>query len=289
MEKTVNFTCNYNNAAGIDPAVIRALNLSVPEVYWNAKSMACLAAAIQEKNNTPFCVLPFCYTTEAENMGGHIICDDENTGPKAREFAYPTVEELARLPDIDFSRGRIHQVLEACKILKAQGKAVALELSGPLTICNNLTDISLVFRAWRKKPDLIEQIFSHLLVQSVAYAREAQKAGVDMLCFADPTASIDIIGPKLAQAHAQLFIIPFAQEILPLLDENTILQLCPKIAHTLINLELADWRQHVLAPGISYPAACLEARGQVKIVGQNCIKNMQHILRNGTIKELCLR
>ena len=56
-----------------------------------------------------------------------------------------TMEELLELPEIDFTSGRIHEVLLACQELRNQGEQVVLQVSGPFTILNVLMDARYVF------------------------------------------------------------------------------------------------------------------------------------------------
>ncbi len=47
----------------------------------------------------------------------------------------------------------------ACKALREAGEHVVLQVSGPLTILNVLIDAKYVFKAMRKKPELMKEVF----------------------------------------------------------------------------------------------------------------------------------
>ena len=73
-------------------------------------------------------------------MGGLVNYGNDKTGPRAKEYICTKPEELLELPAIDFTTGRIHEVLLACKELRKQGQHVVLQVSGPFTILNVLID-----------------------------------------------------------------------------------------------------------------------------------------------------
>ena len=84
--------------------------------------MARLSKALKEHDGAAFCELPFCHTVEAEAMGGIVNYGNERTGPRAGEYICHSVEELLELPSIDFEKGRIHEVLLACRQLREEGE-----------------------------------------------------------------------------------------------------------------------------------------------------------------------
>lgn len=88
---------------------------------------------------------------------------DGKFGPRVAAYAYQSVEELTTLSDIDFSQGRIREVLKACQILKAQGERVVLEISGFMTVLNSLIDPTKIFVAWRKDAATVEKIEKQFL------------------------------------------------------------------------------------------------------------------------------
>lgn len=67
-----------------------------------------------------------------------------------------------REDEIDFSTGRIYEVLEACRILVEKGENVVLDVAGPFTVMNVLIDPVHIFKAMRKKPELMKEVFWRL-------------------------------------------------------------------------------------------------------------------------------
>ena len=159
MAAIKDFQCTYDNSAGMNAEVTEGLDLTFPDAYLHADTMAVLAKALKEHDGAAFCELPFCHTVEAEAMGGIINYGNDKAGPRAKEYSCTTPEELLELPVIDFTKGRIHEVLLACQSLRKQGEQVVLQVSGPFTILNVLIDARYVFKAMRKKPELMKKVF----------------------------------------------------------------------------------------------------------------------------------
>ena len=112
MGEIKDFNCTYDNSAGINGEVTEGLGLTFPDAYLHADTMAKLSRALKEHDGAAFCELPFCHTVEAEAMGGLVNYGNDKTGPRAKEYICTKTEELLELQPIDFSKGRIHEVLQ---------------------------------------------------------------------------------------------------------------------------------------------------------------------------------
>ena len=117
MAKIIDFNCTFQYSAGINENVTKKLDLKFPDAYMKRETMAEIALAIKEYDEATFCELPFCHTVEAESIGGLVNYGDEKAGPRAKEYICTKPEEILELKEIDFSTGRIYEVLEACRIL----------------------------------------------------------------------------------------------------------------------------------------------------------------------------
>ena len=286
--KLTDYICKRANASGFSDELIQKLHLKFPESYCNAQIMAHIAKEISMAEQSSICVLPFCHTVEAEAMGGNILLTDGKFGPRTKEYAYQSIEELLELPDIDFSKGRIRAVLDAGRILHENGQKAALEISGLFTILNALIDTAKVFKAWRKNAVLVEQIMAKLSENLYAFFAEAKKAGFSIISYADPAGSVSIVGPKFAEMAARQFTYPLLKRVQELADEDCIIHLCPKTTLTLLELDLAKREYVQFVPGSNFVQACLKAVGQEKIIGQACIKNANCVLRHGKLWALQL-
>ncbi|WP_411681115.1 uroporphyrinogen decarboxylase family protein [Clostridium thailandense] len=288
MNKIIDFKCTYDNSIGINKEVTQKVNLQFPEAYKHWDSMALLAEELKKHDNSNFCGLPFCHTVEGESMGGIINLGDENIGPRAKDYICTTAEEILNLPEIDYKKGRISEVLKACKYLSDKGENVLLYISGPFTIMNVLIDPRHIFKIFRKNPKTMQAIFDKFQKELLHFVEEAQKSGVNMISYADSSGGLNILGPKFAEQTVEMFTYPLLKKIEETIDNETIVLLCPKTTFALLGTDRAVWKDINLGEPVNYSEACVKIIGQAKFVGQMCIKDNEFKLENGIIKAVTL-
>lgn len=289
MAEIKDFNCTYDNSAGIGKDVTEGLNLVFPDAYMHADTMAVLAKALKKHDGAEFCGLPFCHTVEAEAMGGIINYGNERSVPRAKDYICTALEEILELPEIDFTKGRIHEVLLACRSLREEGEQVVLQISGPFTILNALIDVRCVFKALRKKPELMKKVFWKLGEEILRFAAEAEKCGVELISYADSSGGVNILGPKLAEQVVNDFTYKFLKKLEEATDKRTMILLCPKTVFALLGTEKAEFESIEMAEPMRYGEACIRMIGTVKFAGQMCIKNIGYRLDKGSFKAVILK
>lgn len=289
MSKIIDFKCTYENSIGVYKEVTQNMNLQFPEAYKHWDSMAILSEELKKQESAVFCELPFCHTVEGEAMGGNINYGDENIGPRAKNYVCKTAEELLALPEIDYSKGRISEVLKACKYLREKGENVALYVSGPFTIMNVLIEPLHIFKIFKKNPEVMKEIFNKFQNEILRFIAETQKAGVNMISYGDSSGGLNILGPKFSEQVVEMFTYPLLKSIEQTINNETIVLLCPKTTFALLGTDRAVWSDIQLDGPINYAKACIEVIGKAKFVGQMCIKNKEFELKNGIIKTVTLR
>ena len=282
------YPCGHSDAAGADPDVLARLGLSFPDIHTRAASMASLARGIKDKSGSALCLVPFCCTVEAEAFGASIRLGDVAVGPRAGAFVCSSLRDVLHLPPLNLTAGRIAQVLEACAALARAGEAVALEISGPLTILNALLDLTTVFKEWRKDETLFCAVLSRLRQDLGRYARAARERGVAAISYADPAGAVSVLGPRRYAVLAKQFIAPFLKELSGEPAPAVMVHVCPKTAQALVGTEHAAWRELPAPGGASYPEACLAACGEGRLFGETCLKNAGYRLKNGRLKILAI-
>lgn len=288
MGKIIDFKCTYENSIGIYKEVTQKMDLQFPEAYKHWESMASLSIQLKKHDTAVFCELPFCHTVEGEAMGGIINYGDENIGPRAKDYICTTAKEILDLPQIDYSKGRISEVLKACKYLREKGENVVLYVSGPFTIMNVLIDPRYVFKIFKKNPEVMQDIFHKFQNEILRFVAEAQKAGVNMISYGDSSGGLNILGPKFSQQVVEMFTYPLLKSMEETLSDKTIVLLCPKTTFALLGTDKAVWKDIKLKAPMKYSEACVKVIGEVKFVGQMCIKNSEFELKNGIIKTVSL-
>lgn len=288
MSKIIDFKCTYENSIGVYKEVTQNMNLQFPEAYKHWDSMAILSEELKKQENAVFCELPFCHTVEGEAMGGSINYGDENIGPRAKGYICTNAEELLALPEIDYSKGRIAEVLKACKYLREKGENVALYVSGPFTIMNVLIEPIHIFKIFKKTPEVMQEIFNKFQSEILRFIEEAQKVGVNMISYGDSSGGLNILGPKFSEQVVEMFTYPLLKSIEQTINNETIVLLCPKTTFALLGTDRAVWSDIQLDGPINYARACIEVIGKAKFVGQMCIKNKEFELKNGIVKTVVL-
>ncbi len=283
------FECGYDNSVGISAEVTAGLDLDFPDAYLHADTMKILARAVKEAEGSDFCLVPFCRTVEAEAMGAHINMGDEKSCPRAGDYICTKIEEVMDLPDIDFSKGRIREVLQAAKELKDEGEVVAVEIAGPFTVLNNIIDARYLFKALRREPEKMYAAMEKLATQSLLYIDEIKKTGADIVIVSDSAGTVNILGPKLMAEVTDNFTHGFVKRMAEKADENIIFLLCPKFAYALVDTDNADIVVHDFGERIDFLEAMLKMKGKAKVAGQACIKNIGASLANGKFRELVLK
>ena len=280
------FKCTYSNSVGISAETTAGLGLEFPDAYMHSDTMQILSRAIKRHDGSDFCLLPFCRTIEAESMGAILNYGDANTGPRAKDPVCANIDEVLSISPIDFSRNRIHEVLDAVSSLKKDGEIVCLEITGPFTILNALMEPRLVFKAYRKNREKMKLVFDKFSDELIRYIEEGKKAGTDVFIFSDSAGSLDILGPKFLTNAVEDFYDPFLRRVSDAIDDSCIFLLCPKFTYAVIDTGHAEFVEHQLSPGIDFMKAMLEMKGNVKIAGQVCIKNVGVRLSHGIFREI---
>jgi uroporphyrinogen-III decarboxylase len=284
----MDYECAAGGESGLSAAEIRELGLAFPDAHRQKDAMKTLSLALKEKEASRFCELPFCHTLEAESMGGKINFGDETNGPRAAEYIASKIEDILALPDIDYTKGRMREALSAALELSQAGETVLLSVSGPLTILNALIDSKYVFRAMRKEPDLTRRVFRKIERELIRYLAEAEKRGVRIVSYADPTAGVRILGPKLTEWYVDEFAYPFLKNVSSKFGRNLLIALCPKVTFALIGVDKAEFAEVYPVGAVPYGDALACLIGKETFVGHICVKNKRQILTDGTIKTIRL-
>lgn len=288
MTEIIDFKCTYDNSVGITTEALKGLELTFPDAYKKWDTMAAIAIAIKKHDQAEFCELPFCHTVEGEALGGCITYGDEHIGPRGKEPICSSAEDILSLSNIDFNRGRISELLSACKHLVDCGEEVVLEVSGPFTILNILMDPRHIFKILRKNPDAMQLVFDKMQFEIISFIQEAFKVGVRLVSYADSSGGVNILGPAVAKQVVDMFTLPLFKKLERVIPENGLLLVCPKTTLALIGSGKADWKDINVDNSTPYIKACVQSIGQVKFVGQMCIKNKEFKIENGVLKALQL-
>ena len=284
----IDFKCTYQNFAGVNEDITKNLTIKFPDAYLYSDEMIILGKAIRDYEKTKFIELPFCHTIEADAFGAKINYGDAQFGPRTKEYILTELNQFLDLPNIDYSNGRIKELLKAIEKLVKDNEDVVTMISGPFTILNSLLDTTLLFKSFRKDKELVKRVFEKIKFNLINFSLEIEKAGCRFISYADSAGAVNIIGPNIAKTVVYDFTYDFIKELSIELNKNTMLLLCPKTSLALISMGLAKFNDVSITSPINYFDALKSKLGELKITGQMCIKNKNYVLKHNVLKEILL-
>lgn len=285
MNEVVDFVCVSDQLEEIPDSIVKMTGLNFPEVHTKADYLATLSMEMKKYKKDNLCRLPFCNTVEVEALGGNIKLGDAKTGPRVESYAYSSIDELLEMGDIDFTSGRIREVLKAVEILSGTGELVVLNVEGPFTIITSLIDSRVFYKAIRKNKEIVNNVLTILEDNIVKYIKEGVKRGAKIISYGDPVGALDIVGPKVYREYSG----KFSYNILKRVEDeigSSILHICGKTSTVFQNMGLIETRPIKLKEDITYGESIdyiLKNRSDVRIIGHNCIKKTPLKLKNSTV------
>ena len=272
-EKLPVFDCNHAGSEEIPAFVIRKFGASYWDAYQYAPLMSAASALIADSNGDEVCKLPFCVTIEAGAFGAEISYPENGVLPLPGQPMIQRIEDLDTLGDIDFSQGRIAEVLEAVRLLHAVGRRCVLKVEAPFTVLSMLMDSLVLFRAVRKDRPRVDAALAKIRKNLVEYIRRAFLAGADIISYADPSGVVEFVGPKVfrdVSGRETIRLLRDVQTIRP----GGIIHICGKTSTSLEYMGLATSETYELPePRATFAHALLSIhdRRKIQVTGHNCI------------------
>lgn len=274
MEHVVSFKCVSDKFEEIPESIRVETGTSFPSVHNRGDEMSKLAKALKRYNKDSLVRLPFCLTVEAEALGAHIKLGDEKNGPRVGDYAFTSIEELKKISSIDFSRGRISEVLRAIESLNNEGEAVALNVQGPFTIMTSLMDPLVFYKAARKDRKAVEDFMEHICCSIVMYVEEAVKRGAKIISFGDSAGSISILGPKMYKDFSGRYSHAVLKSIEEKLHE-AVVHICGVTSTSLASGGFIHSNPFEVEQWMTYGEALnfvMNQHKKTKFIGHNCLK-----------------
>lgn len=285
----MNFICNQNDNENIPIALIKALDIKFPDFHTNKYDIAYISKGLKKYKNDSICKVPFCTTVEAEAFGGIINLGDLKSTPRVKNYAYNSLDELFNIKNIDFTKGRIKEVLEAVSILNNEGEVVALNVCGPITIISLLIDLKYFYKGIRKNKNQISDFMKLIEDNIVNYIIKGYENGAKIISYSDPVGDINIVGPKVYEDIVSVTTLNIINRVSNKLDD-CIIHLCGKTSTALYNIGAYDFNKIKYNNKITYgQAICnlLDTKG-VKIIGNNCMKKTPCKVKESIIYSISL-
>jgi MtaA/CmuA family methyltransferase len=176
-----------------------------PGVHRDAKKMAALSIAMHRETGIENLGIPFCMTVEAEALGGEVEDGDEVTVPCVADYPLKSIKQWRDLKDFDpYKDGRLPIILECTALVSREipDTPVVGNLVGPLSLATSLIDAMMLFKALKREPGNVHDLLMFLTDNSIRYGKALIDSGANLIVISDPSATGEILGPKLFREFA---------------------------------------------------------------------------------------
>jgi MtaA/CmuA family methyltransferase len=181
----------------------------LPEAHSDGKLMAELAYDIHEATGFENFGVPFCMTVEAEVLGSAINMGSLSSEPKIAKEKYPSVSNV-EFKDVNqlLSSGRVRHITDAIARLSGNNPAIPVigMLTGPISLAASVVDPMTFYRELRKNRDGAHKLLEYVSAFLGEFARLMIENGASAVAIGDPSATGEILGPKLFEEYAVRYI-----------------------------------------------------------------------------------
>ncbi|MHC6204371.1 uroporphyrinogen decarboxylase family protein [Breznakiellaceae bacterium SP9] len=199
------------NAALVE--VMTKTGNTLPAAHHEGELMSNLAASVAQETGFENFGIPFCMTIEAQALGSTIDYGSLSCEPKIAHEAFPSVKAVPQSGEGMIAKNkRAQAVLHAVKRLSKEQPDIPVigSITGPLSTAASIVDPMTFLRETRRDKAGVHRVLSFITAELIAWAKLIADTGAAAISIADPTATGEILGPKL-----------FAEYALPYLNELT--------------------------------------------------------------------
>jgi len=195
------------NAAIVD--VMNSTGHTLPEAHHDDRLMAALAEDVYTYTGFENFGIPFCMTVEAEVLGSEINFGTLNCEPKiqAERFADASQVEYKDISQM-LKQGRISNVVQAGWHLSRKNTDVPVigNLTGPISTAASVIDPMNFLKGLRKDREGSHKVLDYVVDFLVSYAQLMIEGGATVISVGDPTATGEILGPKMFKEYAVAYL-----------------------------------------------------------------------------------
>lgn len=195
------------NAAVVD--IMESTGHTLPAAHSDEKLIRELAADVCNLSGFENIGLPFCMTVEAEALGSEINLGSLKCEPKIQKEIYDSVENVKYLP-----KNAIAQLPRADAVLQALSALVGAHpdipvigsVTGPLSVAASIVDPMTFLKQLRKNKATAHRVMDYVTEQVATFTRLLAENGAAAISIADPTATGEILGPRLFDEYAVYYL-----------------------------------------------------------------------------------
>ena len=204
---------------------MEAIGVYWPEAHSDPALMAELSASTFDLTGLEVAGVPYCLTVEAEALGCHTeFGSRKDSIPQIIGTPYTDFDEVVVPEDLLMAK-RVPVILEAISLLKEHvGDTVPIVagMTGPFTLAGHLSGIEPMLKGLIRKPDKYLGFIQLATEFGSIYGRALMEAGADVVSIADPSASSDIISPRMFRG----IVKPAIAEMVEAIGGTSFLHIC---------------------------------------------------------------
>lgn len=202
------------NAAIVE--IVESAGSLLPAAHADSSQMAELATVVQRLTGFENLGAPFCLTVEAEALGSEVDYGSVSCEPKIRAEAFADLREVPIRPVSELlAGGRIGAVAEAVSRLNARHADIPVigNVSGPISTAASLVEPTVFYKGLRKHREAAHRLLGYVTDFLIEYARILCDSGASVITIGDPSATGEILGPRLFAEFAVLYLNRLADGI----------------------------------------------------------------------------
>jgi MtaA/CmuA family methyltransferase len=202
------------NAAIVD--VMNKTGHTLPEAHHDDRLMFELSHDVYENTGFENFGIPFCMTVEAEVLGSEINFGTLACEPKIQKEVFSSVAnvEFKDLSTI-IKSGRINTIVQAGYRLAKQYPDIPVigNLTGPISTAASIVDPILFLKELRKDRENAHKVLEYVSSCLLEFAKQMIDNGVTLISIGDPTATGEILGPRMFGEYAVTYLNKIIQGI----------------------------------------------------------------------------
>lgn len=196
-----------------------------PEAHTDPYQMLRLALAVHDHGGLENLAVPFCMTVEAEALGAEIQFGDRLTQPRVVREPFSCSADLLARPLSPLAEApRAQTILAAMPDLAAARPDAPLvgNLVGPVSLAASLVEPGRFFKEMIREPQAVAAVLQRVTDLLTAFGQEQISAGADVIAIADPTATGEIVGPRLFER----LVLPALSRLIAAMSVPVIVHVC---------------------------------------------------------------
>ena len=195
------------NSAIVD--IMKETGHTLPDAHKTPELMTELASDVMQYTGFENFGVPFCMTVEAEVLGSEINFGSLECEPKIQKEKYPSVDKVEFLPLGAMSKApRVGAIVDTIYNLSKRNPDVPTigSLTGPLSTAGSLVDHMPFLKQLRRDRENSHKVINYVAEHLIEYARLMVDNGATVISIADPTATGEILGPKMFEEYAVVYL-----------------------------------------------------------------------------------